>query len=107
MLTKTVLEKIEKMEDCPLYNKYIDLKEFSEEGRAIAEQNKLMIKTNHEETLAMIEKMNKTIERTGRIFAWWDSLHASIRVPAKIISIVVGVMGGVIIIITFFEKLGF
>lgn len=107
MLTKTVFEKIEKMEDCPLYAEHAALKKASEETRVIAEQNKLMIKTNHEETLALIEKMNKTIERTGRIFAWWDSLHASIRVPAKILSIVVGVMGGVIVIITFFEKLGF
>lgn len=117
-------------DNCPIHVDHEALRLFSEETRLIAEQNRDMIATNHAQTVRMLDEasrtnsdglenlriameksnkkfdtLNETVQRAGRVFSWWDSLPCKIRTVSKIISIVVAAMGGITVVITFFEKI--
>jgi len=117
-------------EKCALYAQHTELRSDLEKAKIMANENREMIQANHLEAMRMISDMNKshseefgkivltmtetnlkfdklntTVERTSRIFAWWDSLPCKIRMFAKIALSIVTIMGSITVIINFFEKI--
>ncbi len=118
------------MDRCALYSEHPELKSNLERTQSMVHENREMIQNNHIETMRMISDMSKnhsddlkrlsstmtetnnkfdtlnaTVERTSRVFAWWDSLPCKIRMISKFLSFIVAAMCGATVIMTFFEKI--